>query len=178
MEMLERPLAITDFEMTGLDVHQHEIIEIGLVLAHPKTLEVIDELDLKVKPLHIETADPKALAVNGYNEADWKDATAPEYAFAQYANLTEDAIFVAHNMAFDWGFFQEAVRAFGVWNRMDYHRIDTFSVAWTKLRGSGLESFNLASIARHLGVPEEPLPHRAINGARCAYEIYKKLLPP
>ena len=174
--MTDRPLAITDCEMTGLDPRRHEIIEIGLVLAHPRTLDIIDTLDVKVKPEHIETADPDALKINGYNEGDWKDALTLQVALAQYATKTANGIFTAQNVSSDWSFIDAAFEKTQLWNRLDYHRIDTFAIAWAKLRHSGLKEFNLVSIAEFLGVPKEPLPHRAINGAMCAYEIYKKLM--
>jgi len=31
-------------------------------------------------------------------------------------------------------------------------------------------------VAKYLGIPEEPLPHRGINGTMTAYEIYKQLV--
>src|SRR5205807_1790618 len=99
-----------------------------------------------------------------------------EYALAQYANKTVEAIFAAHNVTCDWGFAEAAFEEFGIWNRMDYHRIDMFTLAWTKLRHSGHTQFNLAGTCKFLEIPEEPIPHRGINGARCAAEIYRKLM--
>ena len=64
----------------------------------------------------------------------------------------------------------------GVPNGMDYHRLDIFTMAWAKLRGDGLPSFRLDSIAQALGIAPEPMPHRAVNGARAAYEVYRKLI--
>lgn len=61
MKMTDRPLAFTDVETTGLDPHIHEIIEIGLVLVEHKDLTVVEELNLKIKPEHIETATAEAL---------------------------------------------------------------------------------------------------------------------
>ena len=62
----EAPLAFTDLETTGDIFTKHEILEIGLVVVNQKTLEVIDELNLKIKPLYIENVVPAALAKNGY----------------------------------------------------------------------------------------------------------------
>mgnify|MGYP001583431399 FL=1 len=49
-------------------------------------------------------------------------------------------------------------------------------MAWGKLRNRGLRYFNLDGIAEFFGMPKEPLPHRAINGAMRALEVYKKLM--
>ena len=45
---------------------RHEIIEIGCVITTPR-LEIIEKFELKIKPKHIEDADPIALKINHYN---------------------------------------------------------------------------------------------------------------
>lgn len=176
MKILERPIAITDVETTGLDPITQEIVEIGLVVINQQTLEVIDTLDVKVRPEHIETATEFALKLNGYNESDWQDALTLQAAMPLYSKKTEDALFCAHNITFDWSFISEAFEKTGVKDLMDYHRIDLFTMIWKKLRNSGLEKFNMNEVAKYLGIGEEPMPHRAINGAMTAYEIYKRLV--
>lgn len=176
MKILERPIAITDVETTGLDPVTHEIIEIGLVVINQQTLEIFDKLDVKVRPENLKTATESALKLNGYNEADWQNALTLQEAISLYSEKTKDAIFCAHNVTFDWSFILEAFKKTGVKNQMDYHRIDLFTMAWMKLRNSGLEKFNMNEVAKYLGIGEEPMPHRAINGAMTAYEIYKRLV--
>jgi len=175
MDFKDRPLAITDLEMTGLDPSVHEIIEIGLVVVDQKACRVLDTLDVKVKPEHPETVEKAAIAVNGYNADDWKDAVALKDAMEFYSAKTKDAIFCAHNVTFDWVFMSEAFKRTGVKNQMDYHKIDLLSLAWAKLKDSELRTLRLNGIAKFLGIAEEPNPHRAINGAMTAYEVYKQL---
>ncbi|MDO8660072.1 MAG: exonuclease domain-containing protein, partial [Candidatus Parcubacteria bacterium] len=62
-----------DIETTGLVVTKHEIVEIGCVVTNPD-LEIVEEFSLKIKPEHIENADPVALKINHYNEVDWEKA--------------------------------------------------------------------------------------------------------
>src|SRR3989338_6197857 len=76
-------LAFVDLETTGLDPFRHEIIEIGIVLAEQRAdlfgklfLERIAEHEIRLKPEHIETADPKALEVCKYHERNWENAVA------------------------------------------------------------------------------------------------------
>jgi DNA polymerase III subunit epsilon len=173
--LLDRPLAFTDIETTGLDVLTHEIIEIGLVVADQRTLAVIDELEIKIAPEHIELASQEALQVNGYRPEDWQNAVSLAQAMDIYAAKTAEAMFVAHNVTFDWSFIDMAFRLTGVRNRLDYHRLDILTMAWQKLRHSGLAKFNLNEIAKFVGAPGEPMPHRALNGARNAYEVFVRL---
>ena len=176
MDILKRFVAITDIEASGLDVAVHEIIEIGLVLVDQKTFEIIDTLDIKVRPEHLETASEFSLQLNGYNEKEWQNALSLQEAMVQYSEKTKDAVFCSQNITFDWSFISAAFKKAGTKDLMDYHRIDLFTMAWLKLKNSGLESFHLKDVARYLGVLEEPMPHRAMNGARTAYEIFKKLI--
>lgn len=176
MDFLDRPIAVTDTELTGLDPDIHEIIEIGLVLLDPVTLDPLERYITKVIPEHIETATPQALQINGYNEEDWHDAIPLSVALETYSAITAGGVFLAHNMATDWAFMRAGFRKTGVPDQLDYHRIDLFSTAFALLRDCGLTEFKLVMLARHLGIPEEPLPHRAMGGAECAYQIYRRLV--
>ncbi|MEK7117757.1 MAG: 3'-5' exonuclease [Patescibacteria group bacterium] len=172
----DAPLAFTDLETTGDVFGVNEIIEIGLVVADQNSLEVIDELNVKIKPLYIENVVPAALAKNGYKQDDWQGAISLQEGIEQYAQKTAGSIFFAYNATFDWGFMNEAFRQTGVEDKMDYHRFDVMSIAFIKLKDKGPKKWRLSEIAKYLGIPEEPLPHRALNGARTALAVYQKLL--
>lgn len=176
IKFTERPIAITDCEMTGLDSSRHELIEIGLVLIDQPGLNIIDTFEVKIRPEHIETADPKALQVNGYTSESWQNAVSLKEAMEQYGRKTQNAIFAAYNIAVDWSFIDLAFKKTGVSHSMDYHMIDIPSIAWAKLRHTSIEKIRLSVLAPLLGVPPEPEVHRAINGANVAYQILKKLL--
>ncbi|MFY9493163.1 MAG: 3'-5' exonuclease [Minisyncoccia bacterium] len=176
MEFLKRPLAITDVETTGLDYGLHEIIEIGLVLADQKNLKVLDEWSVKVKPRKIKTAAEPALKVAGYNKLDWLEAISLEAAMEVYSKKTKNAILVAQNSFFDWSFLSEAFKATGVEDHTDYHRVDLFTIGWSKAHElHGLKKFTLKEMCRYFCLEPEPMPHRAINGARKALEVLRKL---
>lgn len=177
IDFRKRPIAITDVETTGLDAHIHEIIEIGLLVVKPDTMEIIDEFEAKIHPTHIETAAAKAFEINGYNPRDWKKAITLGQAMKIYSEKTTGAVFLAHNTFLDWSFIAEAFKKTGVEDYLDYHRLDLFSIAWGKKEKlPGLKKFHLSEICKYLGVPEEPKPHRAINGVYAELEVLKKLL--
>ena len=172
----DRPLAITDVELTGLDVARHEIIDVGLVLVQPQTLEVLDTFETKAKPLHLETADPESLKINGYNEEEWREAPHIEYALAGYLNRTVNAIFVSDNVLVDLGFIRAAVSNHQLWNRMHFCPLDLSSVAYGRLRGSNFKDFDSRSLAHRFGIPDEPKPHGALRGALRSFEIFKSIV--
>lgn len=171
-----RPIAITDLEMTGLDPDIHEIIEIGLVVVRQDTFEIIDTLDLKVKPEHPETGTEEAIRISGYNTKDWEGAIPLKDALTQYVEKTKDAIFCAQTINNDWLWLSRAFKKTGVQHSMDYHMIDIPSISWEKMRGKGVNKVRLGAMAEYLGIPREPEVHRALNGAMLAYEVLKKLL--
>jgi DNA polymerase-3 subunit epsilon len=181
--MRKNNLAFIDLETTGLDPEKHEILEIGLVLARQtltpgrgSQVELIEEVEWKVKPEHIETAEPEALRINRYNEADWLFASSLQQVIEALAEKTNDAIMIAQNVTFDWGFLERAFRRTGVQNKMHYHRLDLLSMAYAKLYHSEkLTKFNLASLAEYFGLKNERA-HTALADTRVTYEVYKKLL--
>ena len=176
LELIKRPLAFTDIETTGTDPLVHEIIEIGLVVVDQQSLQAVGEFETKIKPEHIELAQAKALEVNGYRPEDWQDACALKQAMAMYSVMAKDAIFVAYNAFFDWPFVHEAFRRSALTDPLDCHHLCAMSMGWFRMRPTGLVGgLSLKNLAKRLGVPEEPLPHRAINGARTVYEVFKRL---
>ena len=173
--MRNHNFAFIDIETTGLNLLEHEIIEIGCVLA-TENLEVIEEFEIKIKPEHIENADPAALKVNHYNEKDWENAQELSDAIKIFSKKVKDCIMVGHNVAFDSGFLEYAFNKTGMANPMHYHKLDSVSVAWAKLhREPDLEHFSLRELCLRFGI-ENKNAHTALSDARATYELYKKLM--
>ena len=162
--------------MSGLDPLKHEIIEFGLVVADADSLEVIAEMDRKVRMERPETANAESLKFAGYREENWHNAISIREALEEYSKLANGALFAAWNTPFDWTFLAQAYRAADIKNPLDYHTLDIFAVAYEKLRdNTDIDALKLSAICKYFGVEKEPKPHRAINGARKVYEVYKKL---
>ena len=71
--------SFVDTETTGPDL-RHELTEIGLIKVSGYNFSVLEEWEAKIKPKHIELADPEALKMNHYKEEDWRDALELETA--------------------------------------------------------------------------------------------------
>lgn len=169
-------IAITDIETTGLNPLSHEIIEVGCIVFDSERPDPLFNINFKMKPNHIEEADPKALEVNGYSEKEWKKAMSQEEGLKFFAKATEGCHFMAHNVTFDWSFFESSFRRHGVPHSLNYHKLDTLSIAWAKIPHYKLTSWSLKTLCTFLGIPPEPKIHSALNGATCAYEVYRKLM--
>jgi DNA polymerase III epsilon subunit family exonuclease len=176
--MLTHNLAFIDIETTGLDKGTHEIIELAVVIAKMKEgqLVVIDQLDFKIQPKHIENADPQALRINGYNSADWLFAIGLEDAMKEFAKKTEGAIFVAHNITFDYGFVENAFKKTNIENKMHFYKLDTISLAFGILHtNDDLGKLSLRVLCEKYGI-ENKKAHSAFADAYATYEVFKKLM--
>ncbi len=172
----ETSLAFIDLETTGFDPEKQEIIEIGCIVLRQPDLKVLAELDLKVKPEHIETAEPEALAVNGYNSGDWLFAVDLAQALKALNEKAEGAIMVSHNITFDWPFLQHAFAKTGVPNNLARVRLDLLSMAFVKLcQNDRVQRFNLGALAEFFGL-KNAQAHTAMADIATSVEIYKKLL--
>ena len=197
MNYLERPLGINDLETTGLNSRHCEILEIGLVLIERESLEVITTFESKVKPTFQRIIEPedekafdfrilkkgekvafrKALEINGYNEEEWRHAPPLKEAIEGYVDATDGAVFGAQNNAFDWGFVDVACEEAGVRHRMPYQRLDLFTRNSILLvqYGVRLPKYSQDDVAMYFNLDPEPMPHRAMQGARLAHEVYKRV---
>lgn len=176
--MTNKTLAFIDIETTGRDVLKHEVIEIGCVLVRDTGSghEIKDEFEIKIKPEHIETAEPEALRVNGYNESEWLFATTLEQAIKTLAEKTKDAVMVAHNVGFDYSFLAVAFAKTEIENQMFYANLDTISLAVAKLGDNpAVKRYTLRSLCEYFGIRNERA-HTALADARATFEIYKKLM--
>lgn len=179
--MRKNNLAFVDIETTGFDKEKHEIIEIGLVLVEQlgndgKEFKVLGEFEYKIKPEHIETADPQALKVNGYDEGQWLFASSLKDVMKVFAEKTKDAIFVAHNLTFDYSFIEDAFKKTGVENQMFYPKLDTISMAYAKLHtNQKVEKFRLQKLCEYFGIQNNKA-HTALSDAIALFEVYKKLM--
>ena len=175
---LQKYLAITDLETTGLDFDAQEIIEIGALLVEQKNMEALATFEVKVAPTHLETANPESLVVAGFRPEDWQGAIPLKEALEQYVTFLngKEAVFTAWNPTFDWAFMQLAFKKTGVKNPFDYHHYDIWTASAELLKNkTDVAKLKLSYLNKYFGTPPDPLPHRALNGANAAYELLKKL---
>lgn len=172
-----RPLAFVDVETTGLDPSRHEIIELGVVVADPRTLETRGMFDVRVRPGRIEEADPVALDINGWSAEAWKDAVPIDVALVRARPLLEGALLAGHNVSFDRAYLDAAWRSTGVRPPgMDHHVLDTATLAWPLHAAGLIASLKLDAVCEALGV-DVGQPHRALVDAQRSLEVARRLLP-
>ena len=166
-------LLIMDLETTGLDPVVHEILEIGAMCIDITTLNQLWTFEIKVRPERIETAQPKALEVNGYNTREWENALDLDQGFSMlHRLLSSDMCLMSQNITFDYGFYTAALHRFGFEDPLDYHRLDLCSMAFPFQEHP---VYSLSKLSTLFGVEREAHPHRAMNGVKNAYEVLRIL---
>ncbi|HUO75807.1 MAG TPA: exonuclease domain-containing protein [Candidatus Paceibacterota bacterium] len=173
MRLRERPIAITDIETTGLDASVHEIVDLALLVVDPQSLKIRDEYHARIKPLNIRTGARRALDVIGYSSRAWANAVDLETALTVYAQKAADAVFCSYNVFLTYSFLDAGFKSAGVEDPTDYHRLDLFTLAWSRL---GMASPSFDQICRKLDVAPEPKPHRASIGAAKQLAVLRALL--
>jgi DNA polymerase-3 subunit epsilon len=173
--MKKHNLAFIDIETTGLNVLEHEIIQIGIILTTPR-LKIIEEFEIKIKPEKIEKADPIALKINHYSEEKWENALNQKEAIKLFSEKVKNCIMVGQNVSFDSNFLEYTLAQNNLINTMHYHKLDTISISWAKLhRKKSLIHFSLREMCKKFGIKNEKA-HDALSDARATYELYKKLM--
>ena len=181
--MRNTELVFVDIETTGLDARIHEIIEIAFVrvtqtwASNQKPIfEKMFEWSAKIKPEHLDVADPVALRINGYVASEWTESIPLEQALTEFSEKTAGAIMVAHNVAFDAEFLDEKFAKFGIKNMMHYHRLDTLSLAFGILHSApDIGRYSLGELCKYFGIINERA-HSALSDARADFELFKKLM--
>jgi len=161
--------AFVDVETTGLDPAVHEIIEFAVVF------EDGSSSSFKLLPDKLESADPVALTVNGFNPSAWEDSFSQEQGAKEIAKLLNECILIGHNIKFDYGFIETLCKKHQCQLNISYHTIDTVSLAYMIMAPKGLNSLSLKSVCEFLGIKPEADIHRASEGAARAKAVFEAL---
>jgi DNA polymerase-3 subunit epsilon len=156
--------AVIDIETTGGRASTHKITEIGMVKM--VNGEIVDQWQSLINPqrripsmITSLTGITNDMVVNAPLFADIAD---------ELEAFTENCIFVAHNVNFDYGFIREE---FARINR-HYKRPKLCTVQQMRTHYKGLPSYSLANLTRHFDIGMQR-HHRALSDAVAASELLK-----
>lgn len=175
--MTRQNVAFIDLETTGLDVNEHEIIEIGCLVVTPDLQHVVAEYDRLVLPLHPETGTQQAFEVNGYQPEVWDVwGVDLDTALTGLATVIDGCVLAGKQVDFDASFLRVAYASAGrPWPAHAYRTFDVTGLCWP-LHARGLvESMSLESLCAHFGI-ERPKVHRALADARAALEVARAMM--
>lgn len=159
--------AITDIETTGSHASAHSITEIAICLFDGS--QVVDEYQTLINP---GTALPRFITtLTGITDEMLEDSPAFAEVAEEVHSFLKDAVFVAHNVNFDYSFIRAELQACGInWNPP---RLCTVRLA--RKAFPGFRSYGLEKLCRELGVINTAA-HRAMGDTRATMEIFSKIL--
>lgn len=173
-----RPLVFFDLETSGLDSERHDILDFAAVRTSPDTWTAIASFEHKCELVRPETAEPGALAVNGYSPAAWIDAEPVRVALIDFVTILgrdEECAVVAHNPTFDVGFVRAAARREGIVLPGWKYTIDTASMAWPLCVRGAIDRIGLERLCQLYGISNDGA-HRAMADVRRMIAVYRALL--
>ncbi len=153
---------VVDIETTGGKKEHHRITEVGMVRI--ENGNIVDTWQSLVNPMrHIPNAITQ---LTGIDDAMVKDAPVFADLANEIAKFTQGAIFVAHNVNFDFGFIkQEFARL-----NQPYHRAKLCTVKLARKHLPGHASYSLGKLCHSLNITLEN-HHRALDDAQAAAQI-------
>jgi DNA polymerase-3 subunit epsilon len=158
----QQPYVVVDIETTGGNNSYNRITEIGMVKLIAGV--EIDRFQTLINPQRRIPANITRLT--GISDDMVQDAPIFAEIADAVAQFTQDAVFVAHNVNFDYGFIkQEFARL-----ERDFRRPKMCTVREMRRTYPGLPSYSLANLTRHFDIEMEQ-HHRALSDAKAAAQL-------
>lgn len=158
--------AIVDIETTGGSPKNSKITEIA-IYKHTGE-EIVDEYITLVNP---EIPIPPFITnLTGISDQMVKSAPKFYEIAKQIVEFTEDCVFVAHNVGFDYGVIREEFKSLG----FDYLRPHLCTVRTSRFVIPGHDSYSLGKLSRSLGI-ELNDRHRASGDALATAKLFTLL---
>lgn len=154
--------AIVDIETTGIYSRKHSITEIAIIIHDGK--EIVDTFQSLVNP---ETnITPFVSRLTGITNAMLHDASKFFEIAKKVWDLTEDAVFVAHSVNFDYSYIHEEFKSLGA----DFKRKKLCTVRLSRKIFPGYPTYSLGSICASLDIPFANR-HRAMGDAAATAKL-------
>lgn len=159
---------VVDVETTGMDPISDRITEIAMMKVQNGVL--IDEFSTLINPLI--TIPPYITSMTGIDNVMVQNAPPAREVVPFIVEFLGDAVFVAHNAAFDWGFVSHTVRRE---RGIQLHNPQLCTVKLTGRILPQLPSKSLDPVAKHLNITI-PERHRASGDAYATALVLVKYL--
>ncbi len=178
-------MIVVDTELTGLDTEKDSLLSIGAVdLENPQN-QFYGEC--RIWPgAHV---NPVALEINGFSEKEIQDPkkqTDGELiaSFIAWALTCNEHTLAGQNPYWDMAFMRNAAKRYHLDWPFAHRTIDQHSLAYMHTVKQGIvppvankrTDLNSDKIMEYVGIPVEPHPHNALNGAKQAAEAISRML--
>jgi DNA polymerase III subunit epsilon len=160
------PIAVLDFEMTGLDPMNDRVCEVAIVRGRYGRVE--KTYQTLIQPCR--KMSKSALGVHGITETMVADAPTFKQVAHEILSILDGCILVCHNVPFDICFLHREMEMAGF--RLDPPvTVDTLMIA---RRLFAFRKNNLATVCSQLDVDLKNA-HRAMGDAQATFEVYFRM---
>jgi DNA polymerase III subunit epsilon len=162
--MNHRPLVFIDIETTGATPYNSRVLEVGAIRVENN--KIVREIKQLINPEeYVPGWITKLTGIT--NEAVWDKPIFRDVA-DDLETIFEDAIFIAHNVSFDYGFIKQEFKKLGVVFNKD--RLCT--VRLSRALYPAQKSHRLDAVIQAHGYSVENR-HRAYDDAEVLYKFYR-----
>lgn len=159
--------AIIDVETTGGVARFERITEIAIVLHDGE--KVVSTFSTLINPE--KSIPPGITQLTGITNEMVEQAPKFYEVAKQIVELTEDAVFVAHNVSFDYNFIREEFARLGY----TFSRKQLCTVRLSRKVFPGLPSYSLSNLKRHFGI-SAARSHRALDDTLATAQLFERIL--
>jgi len=159
--------AVVDIETTGYNNSCNNITEIAILLFDGK--KIIDSYQSLVNPK--TQINPYVISLTGISNEMLKGAPTFGEIAQNVWRMTEDAVFVAHSVNFDYSMIRAEFKSLGA----DFTRKKLCTVRMSRKIFPGYNSYSLGKICSALGINIENR-HRAMGDARATVKLLEHCL--
>ena len=159
--------AVIDLEATGGKPGEERIIEVAIFMFDGR--RIVDQFITLVRP--DVPIPPFVQKLTGIRESDVQTAPRFHEIAKRIVQMTEGAVFVAHNAPFDYRILREEFARLG----FDYLRVVLDTIPLTEKFLPGMPSYGLSTLCTELNIPHTR-KHRADGDARATVHLLQILL--
>ena len=165
--MKKKIYAVVDIETTGGRADRDKITEIAIIKHDGE--KIIDSFETLINP---ERSIPYNITqITGITQEMVTDAPKFYEVAKTIVEMTEDAVFVAHNVRFDYGFLKEEFRRLG----FTFTRKQLCTVRLSRKTFPDLRSYSLGNLIRHFGIKVDQR-HRAMADTKATVQLLEMAL--
>ncbi len=162
----EQEFVIVDIETNGSKPHNSQVIEIGALKS--KGGKIIDRFESFIYAKEIPEYITK---LTGIELKDLRDAPSQKEVLWRFKEFLGDAVFVAHNVGFDYNFISNKLDELG-YGKLANRKLCSIDLAKRTIPS---QRYGLEFLNESLGI-KTTVSHRAYADALTAYEIMRRAL--
>ena len=180
-------MIVIDVETTGIYFHKHSLLSIGAVdLLNPSNQFYIECYMWDGAEIYDgdgSEGHTNALDINGFTLEQINDMSKPSVGeavkkFIEWTDTCKSKVMFGLNPMFYLKFLEYSCLRFNIKWDMGYRGVDLYTLVFAHMINRNImpEKITGTACLNYVGLPQEPKPHNALNGAKYEAEAFSRLL--